>query len=52
MSVAVKQQLPLSEYKLDYNNPKWDFIWAGQKKPKLNDELSQSLPKQWKYPMN
>ena len=52
MSVAVKQQLPLSEYKLDYNNPKWDFIWAGHNKPKLNDELSQSLPKQWKYPMN
>ena len=52
MSVAVKQQLPLSEYKLDYNNPKWDFIWAGQKKPKLNEEALNSLPKQWKYPMN
>lgn len=50
MSVAVKQKL--SEYKLDYINPKWDFIWAGHKKPKLNDELSQSLPKQWKYPIN
>lgn len=50
MSVAVKQRL--SEYKLDYINPKWDFIWAGHKKPKLNDELSQSLPKQWKYPIN
>ena len=49
MSVAVEQQL--SEYKLDYINPKWDFIWAGHNKPKLNDELSQSLPKQWKYPM-
>lgn len=50
MSVAVEQKL--SEYKLDYINPKWDFIWAGHKKPKLNDELSQSLPKQWKYPIN
>lgn len=50
MSVTVEQKL--SEYKLDYINPKWDFIWAGHKKPKLNDELSQSLPKQWKYPIN
>lgn len=50
MSVVVEQKL--SEYKLDYINPKWDFIWAGHKKPKLNDELSQSLPKQWKYPIN
>lgn len=50
MSVAVEQKL--SGYKLDYINPKWDFIWAGHKKPKLNDELSQSLPKQWKYPIN
>ena len=40
------------ESKLDYINPKWDFMWGAQKKPKLNDELSQSLPKQWKYPMN
>ncbi len=50
MSVAVEQQL--SEYKLDYITSKWDFIWAGHKKPKLNDELSQSLPKHLKYPMN
>ena len=50
MSVAVEQQL--SEYKLDYINPSWDFIWAGHNKPKLNDELSQSLPKDWRYTTN
>lgn len=48
MSVAVEQKL--SEYKLDYINPKWDFVWADNQKPKLSDELSNSLPKDWKYP--
>lgn len=50
MSVAVERQF--SEYKLDYINPSWDFIWAGHNKPKLNDELSQSLPKDWRYTTN
>ena len=50
MSIAIEQKL--TEYQLDYINSKWDFIWAGHKKPKLNDELSKSLPKQWKYPAN
>lgn len=40
------------ESKLDYINPKWDFMWGAQKKPKLNEEALNSLPKQWKYPMN
>lgn len=53
MSETIQQHLNGTiESKLDYINPKWDFIWGAQKKPKLNDEVSNSLPKQWKYPMN
>ncbi len=55
MSVIEQQldeKLDENKFQLDYINSKWDFIWAGNKKPKLSDELLQSLPKQWKYPAN
>ena len=61
MPIAIERQLDIPSYmpvgnqqisELKYINSNWDFIWGEYKKPKLNDELSKSLPKEWKSTAN